>query len=301
LNLTKLEETEQPFTPSDRDLISVLAGQVAVAIENARLFQQQRAITEQLARANANLHALQQAATATTSRLSPQRVLQTILDGCAAVMENATIALGLLDPDHSHIEVHLHYGDTKTRDAATLVLSEEEVAALETIAGVKSVLTERLSALVQSHSRTTEIGVIPLEVRDQLLGAMAVGTTGDLTEAEISTLRPFADQAAVAIANARLFTQLQQAYEDLQETNRLKSESIHAVVHDLQTTLSAIRTYTDLLEEKIGAEEKKYLCKVQEAVAQLESHIADLIATEGRTGTDNGPTQPFSLQVESRS
>jgi GAF domain-containing protein len=289
LNLTKFEGTEHPFTPSDRDLISVLAGQVAVAIENARLFKQQRAITEQLTRANANLQALQQAATATTSRLSPQRVLQTILDGCAAVMENATIALGLLDPEHSHIEVHLHHGDTKARDVITLALSEEEVAALETIAGVKSVLTERLSALVQSHSKTTEIGVIPLEVRDQLLGAMAVGTPGGLTEAEISTLKPFADQAAVAITNARLFTQLQQAYEDLQETNRLKSESVQAVVRDLQTPLSAIRSYAELLEEKVAVEDKVYLRKLREAVTQLENYIAELMTMEGRAVPDNGP------------
>lgn len=61
LNLTKLEGTERPFTPGDRDLISVLAGQVAVAIENARLTQREQRLAEQLARARMKLRVFEQA------------------------------------------------------------------------------------------------------------------------------------------------------------------------------------------------------------------------------------------------
>ncbi len=278
LNLTKLEGTEQPFTSGDRDLISVLAGQVAVAIENARLFQEQRAITEQLARANANLRALQQAATAITSRLSPQRVLQTILDGCAEVMDGATIALGLLDRERRRIEVHLHHGETKVRETTVLQLSDEEIAELETRSGVKSVLTKRLGALLQADRPATKIGVILLAVGDEpILGAMAVGSSGELTEADIATLNPFADQAAVAISNARLFTQLQRAYEELQATERERNEAVQKAVQTLHEPLTHISTYLSLLEKRVSPEEKEFLKKVLDAASELEYRLESLL------------------------
>jgi len=304
LNLTKLEGTDQPFTPSDRDLISVLAGQVAVAIENARLFQEQRAITEKLARVNANLRALQQAATAITSRLSPQRVLQTILDGCAEVMNGATIALGLLDQDRQRIEVHLHHGETKVRETTILQLSDKEIAELETRSGITSVLTERLGALVQSDPQTTKIGVIPLAVGDEpILGAMAVGSTDELTEADIATLAPFADQAAVAISNARLFTQLQHAYEELQEAERQKREAIQAAVQALYQPLNRISTYLELLEKRISPEEKEFLKKIQDAASQLEYQIETLLEkVENRTQhRKTAPTTAAPLPLEHNS
>ncbi|HIQ04729.1 MAG TPA: GAF domain-containing protein [Anaerolineae bacterium] len=49
MNLTK-ETTERPFTRSDADLLSVLAGQAAIAIENARLFEQREAAYAELSR-----------------------------------------------------------------------------------------------------------------------------------------------------------------------------------------------------------------------------------------------------------
>ena len=52
LNLTNLASEKTPFTSSDRDLITVLAGQVAVAIENARLFREQSSLTEELKELN---------------------------------------------------------------------------------------------------------------------------------------------------------------------------------------------------------------------------------------------------------
>lgn len=214
LNLAKWEGTEQPFTPSDRDLIALLAGQVAVAIENARLFQHQRILTEQIAQLNATLHALQHTSSAATSTLSVQRILQAVLDGCTAVMRDAIVALGLLDLQRSSIEVHLGRGNPELRDITRLTLSEENVATASTRAGMKAVLTERLSQVVQSYSEVSNLSIIRLKMRGQMLGAIAVGSDRDLTEADVASLRPFADQAAVAVANARLSTALQRAQID---------------------------------------------------------------------------------------
>jgi len=88
-------------------------------------------------------------------------------------------------------------------------LSEADVEALRVASRVHDVLTKHLAAQLQSLSGVTQIGVFLLTVHQQLIGAMAVGSACGLTQADMLALAPFADQAAVAIANARHFAQLQ--------------------------------------------------------------------------------------------
>ncbi|MFQ5341279.1 MAG: GAF domain-containing protein [Anaerolineae bacterium] len=276
LNLTKLEPTDRPFTPSERDLISVLAGQVAIAIENARLFRNQSSLTGELSRVNANLRALQEAATAITSRLSPDRVLQTILDGCSAVIDGATIAIGLLEPDAATIEVHLHYGQSRQRETTQVELQPDEVRTMESQSKAKDILERRLSALLMERHKPASVGVIPLSAQDQLLGAMAVGAPQELTEAEISTLTPFADQAAAAITNARLFTRLQHAYETMKKRDQLKSEHVAATVARLRDPLSLMRVHTEILTKTAPEELQPELRKLHDTVEELEKHVSNL-------------------------
>lgn len=277
LNLTKLEPTQRPFTPSDRDLITVLAGQVTIAIENARLFRRQRALTNELAQVNANLQGLQQAATAITSRLSPERVLQTILDGCVAVIENATIALGLLDVEAGTIQVHLHHGQTQARESRTLRLQPQELQTVDIHSKAMDVVEGRLSALLTELTAPTAVGVIPLAAQDQLLGAMAVGTQHELSEADVVTLTPFADQAAVAIANARLFTQLRQAYAELHQLDRLKNKFLDIAARGMHSPLSAVKTSTQLLNDSAPQDLHPELSKLRDAASELENHIDTLV------------------------
>lgn len=276
LNLTKMEPTDRPFTPGDRDLISVLAGQVAIAIENARLFHNQSSLSDELSRVNANLRALQQAATAITSRLSPDRVLHTILDGCSAVIDDATIAIGLLEPDAAAIEVHLHRGRSRRRESMRVELQPAEIRMMESQSKAKDFLEQRLSALLMKWDRPASVGVIPLSAQDQLLGAMAVGASQELTEAEISTLTPFADQAAAAITNARLFTRLQRAYETMKERDQLRGEYVAATVTRLRDPLSLMRVHTQILVRTAPEELQPELRKLHDAVEELEKHVNNL-------------------------
>lgn len=83
LNLSKMEPTERPFTPSDRDLITVLAGQAAIAIENAHLFRKERALTQELQELDQlKREFIKTAAHALQSPLS-------IIIGCAARLSEA--------------------------------------------------------------------------------------------------------------------------------------------------------------------------------------------------------------------
>ncbi len=89
---------------------------------------------------------------------------------------------------------------------------------------------------------------VPLRGRERVLGTIAVLSRGErrFVRTDVGVLEAFADQAAVAIENARLFREAATA-EALRELARLKTEFLNTASHELRTPLSLIHGYAELL------------------------------------------------------
>ena len=83
---------------------------------------------------------------------------------------------------------------------------------------------------------------VPLVHRDQVLGVLNVNAAaGTPSRAyDLRALSLFAEQAAVAIANARLFDAERTHVVELVELDRLKSEFLNHVTHELRTPLTVV-------------------------------------------------------------
>ena len=63
-------------------------------------------------------------------------------------------------------------------------------------------------------------------------------------------LETFADQSVLAIENARLFEELQEANGQLAEASQHKSQFLANMSHELRTPLNAIIGYSEMLQEE---------------------------------------------------
>lgn len=129
--------------------------------------------------------------------------------------------------------------------------------------------------------------ILPLVSGKQLLGIYLLGEklSGDLyRRQELDLLRTFANQAAVAIANARLYEQVRAFSQGLEkkveERTRELRESLSAVYHELRTPITAIQGYSELVLDggagPVSDKQVRYMTIVQNNVHRLADLVTDL-------------------------
>jgi signal transduction histidine kinase len=91
---------------------------------------------------------------------------------------------------------------------------------------------------------------------DDLLGVMMIyhlQGVRPFTNKQIALVETFADQAAIAIENVRLFREIQDKSRQLAEASQHKSQFLANMSHELRTPLNAIIGVTEMLREDAEA------------------------------------------------
>ncbi len=100
---------------------------------------------------------------------------------------------------------------------------------------------------------------------------------GDFTVQDFETLSILADIAGVAVEQARLFTELEQANAELNELDQLKTDFIAIASHELRTPLSVILGYVSFLRDESGPEMTEQFDNVLQAAVHLRTLIQDML------------------------
>ena len=218
-------QTPGPFTVRQIELVQTFADQAVIAIENARLFEEVQAKTrnleESLQHQTASAEVLQVIG---KSMADPRPVFERIVDSVARLFDHKQIAI-FLAPGDGMLHVAARRGlNMEVLDAvypmpiaqtsAPIVLeAKQQVYYADVLNGADVPESIRLAS-EKTGSNFSNVST-PMLWKGHGVGVIAVTREPNVpfSERELSLLRTFADQAVIAIENARLFNETQEALE----------------------------------------------------------------------------------------
>jgi signal transduction histidine kinase len=125
--------------------------------------------------------------------------------------------------------------------------------------------------------------LVPMLKENEVVGEVAIYRTEvrAFTDRQIALIEHFADQAVIAIENARLFREIQDKSVQLEIANRHKSEFLANMSHELRTPLNAIIGFSEVLGEKyfgeLNAKQMEYANDIHSSGRHLLSLINDIL------------------------
>ncbi len=222
------------YTDEDLRLAQTFADQAAVALENARLYADaERRRRESLALGNVSQTLAQS--------LHPAGVAQRVVDCVRDLVGVLAASVFRLDPGSGALVETARSGRSPFRDwplrypdgtgAVGLAVRERRaVVSNDVLADPRLRFAPDVRTSIGS-SQIRAILAVPLMVKEQVIGALGlVDSTGRVfTADDVRLAQAFADQAAVALENARLYADA--------ERRRVEAETLAGLVRTISATL----------------------------------------------------------------
>jgi len=268
------------FSIAERNFVEVVAGIIAINIENGRLYEQ---TDEQLRRKVHELATMHRVSSIIASTLNLDEVLQIIATQAVHLSGAERSCIFELDPEKQLLHVVAHYGLNSTL-AQGLQLEVGHCCA------GRSVQTGRPSMAVDCFHHdehcflTGDPGVtaeihsvlcVPLQVKRKVLGCICIYSSHrhTLSHEQMQLVITFANEAAIAIENARL-------YEETRRGLELKSALLRELHHRVKNNLATVAGILSLQRRRTKSPEVRYT--LAESVNRVQGLAAthDLLAHE---------------------
>jgi PAS domain S-box-containing protein len=318
-------EKPHRFTEGEISLLLTIANQAAIAIENARLYERAIESAEAAQRRAERLQSLQEANASLTSTLDLEEVLRRIAGEALRNLKTQGVYLLMMNEKERTLEGNVivtALGESvlstaerlwgSKLDELKIPLSDKENWLIQVLTTGEARLGVDLTKMegnpVADYWReflkemvgTSSISIAPLRARDKILGVMLFATPSyrEMSEEDRKLIETYANQAALAIENARLYERVRKHAEELERLVQERTQelqAIHAellqsaklaalgqlaagVAHELNNPLGAISGYLELLQEEmeLGPQEMDYMERIEKRIQQSTKIVAEL-------------------------
>jgi PAS domain S-box-containing protein len=252
LGVLVLDNFREPdaFNEDDQALVTALARQTALTLQNVNLYQATQARTAQL-------QTLTQVAGTITSSLKTDDLIRSLLHQVESIVPFDTGTLWLRHGDQVEIHAAAGFEDREQREGLSVALKEslllQEMSTSNQPLSVSDVRNdERFTSLIE-HQYLSWLGV-PLLSKGEMVGVIVLEKeeAGFYTSEHIQMMVTFTGQAAVALENAKLYEESLSRAKDLDErTQRLSL--LNQLSSELSGSLNLDNIFSALAREMLRA------------------------------------------------
>jgi GAF domain-containing protein len=231
------DPSPRQFSVRQGELAHAMANQAAMAIENARLFDAEQRRAEQF-------RVIGEVGRHVTSLLSVDEILEQIVRSVKTTLGYHQVGIGLVDGEEVVYSTGAGaFWEQLEFKPIEIRLSQDSITGLVVQSGepilVRDIRTEPRYHPVPGDTKTKSELLVPLKAKESVIGVLAVSSEwlDGFDETDLTVLQSLANQAALAIENARLF-----------EAEQLRAEQFR-VISAVGRHITSILDIDDLLAQ----------------------------------------------------
>ncbi|MDO9300567.1 MAG: GAF domain-containing protein [Anaerolineales bacterium] len=251
------ETNQRQWTPDEELLVKQVSDQLALALENARLFQETQKRAQEMAIVNSIV-------TSVAGTLDLKSTLQSIADNLANLLSAGHVGITLMNEDKTALIL--------TADAPALPDAASEIGISLPISGnpvTEEVIRTRKPLFIQDvpnnplmlpirdlmlRRGTQNLFIMPLIANEEVIGTIGIDFFEPeriMTEEEIHLLETIVYQTATAVQKARLFQEINQLNQAIQSSNAsIVTTDLNGKITQVNPGFTIMSGYT--AEEVIG-------------------------------------------------
>lgn len=281
-------ESGRRYDRSDLNMAEELARRAALAVDNARLYEQAKQARQMAEQAAARTARLQAVTAALSEALTPAEVAEVVVNQGIAALDAKAGTLVILSDNKQSLKMVGAIGyPQQIIDQWLNIPVNAPVPLAECVGMGEPIFIENLGDLSARYPTVSQLpkitkhqalAAIPLILQGQTIGAMGLSfaEAREFSPEDRAFMVALGQQCAQAIARAQLYEAEQSARAQAETANRIRDEFIAVLSHELRSPLNPILGWTKLLQMRKFDEAKTLQAlDIIERNAKLQSRLIE--------------------------